>query len=149
MTKILEKPTFVVVLLLVLSAYLYFFQLDKIALTDPDETFYAQTAKEMVQKGEWLTPTLYGKPQFEKPVLFYWLVEASYKILASFIMGNVVLYTLGVLWLVSLYRISLVNAVRIGVLPFLAVEAVKILTAAFIYRAIADRSRSIFSEKIN
>ena len=68
-----------------------------------------------------------------------------YKILASFIMGNVVLYTLGVLWLVSLYRISLVNAVRIGVLPFLAVEAVKILAAAFIYRVIADRSRSIFS----
>ena len=53
-------------------------QLDKIALTDPDETFYAQTAKEMFQKGEWLTPTLYGEPQFEKPILFYWLIEISY-----------------------------------------------------------------------
>ncbi len=80
MVKILEKPVIVALLLLVLSGYLYFFQLDKIALTDPDETFYGQTAKEMFLKGEWLTPTLYGKPQFEKPILFYWLIEISYKI---------------------------------------------------------------------
>ena len=78
--KLLERPIIVVLLLLVLSGYLYFFQLDKIALTDPDETFYGQTAKEMFLKGEWLTPTLYGQPQFEKPILFYWLIEISYKI---------------------------------------------------------------------
>lgn len=80
MMKLLEKPIIVVLLLLVLSGYLYFFQLDKMALTDPDETFYGQTAKEMLLKGEWLTPTLYGQPQFEKPILFYWLIEISYKI---------------------------------------------------------------------
>ena len=80
MIKLLERPIIVVLLLLILSGYLYFFQLDKIALTDPDETFYGQTAKEMFLKGEWLTPTLYGKPQFEKPILFYWLIEISYKI---------------------------------------------------------------------
>ncbi|MCX5668483.1 MAG: glycosyltransferase family 39 protein [Candidatus Omnitrophica bacterium] len=80
MMKLLERPIIVVLLLLALSGYLYFFQLDKIALTDPDETFYAQTAKEMFLKGEWLTPTLYGKPQFEKPILFYWLIEISYKV---------------------------------------------------------------------
>jgi 4-amino-4-deoxy-L-arabinose transferase-like glycosyltransferase len=80
MIKPLERPIIVILLLLVLSGYLYFFQLDKIALTDPDETFYGQTAKEMFLKGEWLTPTLYGKPQFEKPILFYWLIEISYKI---------------------------------------------------------------------
>ena len=79
MMKLLERPIIVVLLLLVLSGYLYFFQLDKIALTDPDETFYGQTAKEMFLKGEWLTPTLYGQPQFEKPILFYWLIEISYQ----------------------------------------------------------------------
>jgi 4-amino-4-deoxy-L-arabinose transferase-like glycosyltransferase len=79
MMKLLERPIIVVLLLLVLSGYLYFFQLDKIALTDPDETFYAQTAKEMFLKGEWLTPTLYGQPQFEKPIFFYWLIEISYR----------------------------------------------------------------------
>lgn len=80
MDRILQKPIPAVFLLIILCGYLFFFQSGKLALTDPDETFYAQTAREMAAKGEWVTPYLYGKPQFEKPILFYWLVEASYKV---------------------------------------------------------------------
>ena len=69
------------------------------------------------------------------------------KIIASFATGNAALYTLGVLWLMLIYRISIINAVAIGVLPFVAVEAAKIFIAAFIYRKIADRSRNIFSQR--
>ncbi len=79
MNTIPRKLIIPILILAILSAGLLLFQLDKIALTDPDETFYAQTAKEMVRKGEWLTPILYGEPQFEKPILFYWFVEISYK----------------------------------------------------------------------
>ena len=80
MDKILKKPFLAISLLAVLCAYLFFFKLGGMALTDPDETFYAQTAKEMLNKGDWTTPYLYGNPQFEKPIMIYWLVEASYKI---------------------------------------------------------------------
>lgn len=80
MNKILERPAFSIALLVVLSAYLFFFQLGNIALMDPDEVFYGQTAKEMLSRGEWLTPYLYGKPQFEKPILFYLLVKVSFMI---------------------------------------------------------------------
>lgn len=80
MEKLLQKPIIAISILAIFCGYLFFFQAGKLALTDPDETFYAQTAKEMVTKGEWITPYLYGKPQFEKPILFYWLVEASYKV---------------------------------------------------------------------
>lgn len=80
MDRILQKPVLAVSLLVVLCGYLFCFQSGNLALTDPDETFYAQTAREMVARGEWVTPYLYGKPQFEKPILFYWLLEASYKI---------------------------------------------------------------------
>jgi 4-amino-4-deoxy-L-arabinose transferase-like glycosyltransferase len=66
--------------LVILSGYLFFFHLGNMALTDPDETFYGQTAKEMLNRNEWSTPYLYGKPQFEKPIFFYWMVEASYRI---------------------------------------------------------------------
>lgn len=59
---------------------MFFLGLGDLPLTDPDETFYAQTAREMLSRGEWVTPYLYGKPQFEKPVLFYWLVESSFKV---------------------------------------------------------------------
>lgn len=80
MKKIFDRPVVFILILAVLAGYLFFFRLGSLALTDPDETFYAQTSKEMLQKGEWLTPTLYGKPQFEKPILFYWLVHISYLI---------------------------------------------------------------------
>ncbi|MDD3905828.1 MAG: glycosyltransferase family 39 protein [Candidatus Omnitrophica bacterium] len=80
MNKIIERPVLAISILTVLCAFIFFFRLGGMALTDPDETFYAQTAKEMLHSGDWVTPSLYGKPQFEKPILIYWLVGASYKI---------------------------------------------------------------------
>ncbi len=80
MEKLTSKPVFIILLLTIISSCFFFSGLDGIALTDPDETFYAQTAKEMLERGEWLTPYLYGKPQFEKPILFYWALELSFKI---------------------------------------------------------------------
>ena len=80
MNKLMKRPILPVIIFLALSWYLFFFRLDAMGLTDPDETFYAQTAKEMLSKGEWLTPQIFGKPQFEKPIFFYWLVELSFKV---------------------------------------------------------------------
>lgn len=68
-----------VAVLLAVSAFLFLFGLGDMALTDPDETFYAQTAREMHSANEWITPTIFGKPQFEKPILYYWLIELSYR----------------------------------------------------------------------
>lgn len=68
------------VLLILFSAYLFLFGLGKMPLTDPDEPFYAETAREMLNRGEWLTPIIFGKPQFEKPPLYYWLIISSYKV---------------------------------------------------------------------
>ena len=79
MINIMKRPILPVIIFLALSWYLFFFRLDAMGLTDPDETFYAQTAKEMLSKNEWLVPHIFGKPQFEKPVFFYWLVEISFK----------------------------------------------------------------------
>ena len=68
-----------------------------------------------------------------------------FKMAASFAVANIALYTCGVLWLMLVYKIGIASAVRIGVLPFVAVESIKILAATFAYRLIADRSRTIFS----
>lgn len=54
-----------------------------LSLTNPDEVFYVQTAKEMIQHKTWLTPYLFGAPQFEKPILLYWFLRLS-----SIIFGN-------------------------------------------------------------
>jgi 4-amino-4-deoxy-L-arabinose transferase-like glycosyltransferase len=49
-------------------------------LVGPDEPRYAQVAREMFLRGDLITPTLGGHTWFEKPVLLYWLMIASYKV---------------------------------------------------------------------
>jgi 4-amino-4-deoxy-L-arabinose transferase-like glycosyltransferase len=57
----------------------YFFGLT-IPLVGPDEPRYSQVAREMFERGDWVTPTLGGFDWFEKPALLYWLQIASYKL---------------------------------------------------------------------
>lgn len=109
MKNIFDRPIIFIPILIALGAFFFIFHLDSPALTDPDETFYAQTAKEMLNRDEWITPYLYGKPQFEKPILFYWLVRVSYMVFgvnefaarlpsAIFgIIGLILIYLLGAL----------------------------------------------------
>jgi 4-amino-4-deoxy-L-arabinose transferase-like glycosyltransferase len=49
-----------------------------VSLTNPDEVFYAQTAKEMIQHKAWLTPYLFDAPQFEKPIVVYWFLRIAF-----------------------------------------------------------------------
>ena len=67
-------------LLAFICAVVFWWRLGWLGLIDPDEPFYAQTAREMVDSGDWVTPQIFGHPQFEKPIFFYWLTAAAYKI---------------------------------------------------------------------
>ena len=69
-----------VLILIVCCLFLYFIGCTSINLTDPDEVFYSETAKEMLVSNSVLTPLIFGKPQFEKPPLFYWLLMVSFKV---------------------------------------------------------------------
>jgi 4-amino-4-deoxy-L-arabinose transferase-like glycosyltransferase len=66
--------------LLAVSGLMFWWRLGHLGLIDPDETFYAQTTREMVERDDWVTPHIFGKPQFEKPILFYWQTMVSQKI---------------------------------------------------------------------
>lgn len=67
-------------ILLVLCVLVFWVRLGRIGLIDPDEPFYAVTAQEMLQGGDWVTPRIFGEAQFEKPVFYYWLVAATYQV---------------------------------------------------------------------
>jgi 4-amino-4-deoxy-L-arabinose transferase-like glycosyltransferase len=64
--------------LLLLAALTFFTGLGRGAITDSDEAFYAESAREMVASGDWLTPHYNYEPRFQKPVLYYWLTAATY-----------------------------------------------------------------------
>ena len=66
--------------LFALAIFLCFWGNDKTPLFDTDEPRYAQAAKEMMQRGDWVLPTFNGQPRYAKPVMFYWLLIAAYKI---------------------------------------------------------------------
>ncbi len=52
---------------------LYFFGLDRAGLLGPDEPRYAAIGRTMAASGNWITPSLWGQPWFEKPPLLYWM----------------------------------------------------------------------------
>lgn len=69
--------------LLLLAAVTFFAGLGRGAITDSDEAFYADAAREMVASGDWITPYYNYEPRFQKPVLYYWLSAA-----ASVVLGD-------------------------------------------------------------
>lgn len=64
--------------LLLLCIFFFFLGNNLVHLTDPDEVFYAQTAKEMASRHQWLTPYIFNQPQFEKPPLTYWFIKLAF-----------------------------------------------------------------------
>lgn len=66
--------------LLALVLVLFFFQLGAYPLFDLDEPRYAQAAREMLQRGDWVTPYFNDVVRFDKPVFFYWLIMLAYKL---------------------------------------------------------------------
>ncbi|HEX8355326.1 MAG TPA: phospholipid carrier-dependent glycosyltransferase, partial [Pyrinomonadaceae bacterium] len=58
----------------------YFYGLGAVPLLGPDEPRYAQVAREMYARGDWVTPTLGGRTWFEKPALLYWLTSVAYRL---------------------------------------------------------------------
>jgi 4-amino-4-deoxy-L-arabinose transferase-like glycosyltransferase len=66
-------------LLVAFCGFLCFFGLGAFGLVGADEPRYAQVAREMLERSDWITPTLLGKPWLEKPVLYYWEAMLSFR----------------------------------------------------------------------
>jgi 4-amino-4-deoxy-L-arabinose transferase-like glycosyltransferase len=68
-----------VLLLVAFCGFLFFYGLGAFGLLGADEPRYAQVAREMLDRSDWVTPTLQGKPWLEKPVLYYWQARLSFR----------------------------------------------------------------------
>jgi 4-amino-4-deoxy-L-arabinose transferase-like glycosyltransferase len=64
--------------LLVAAILPYFVNLGVSSIWDANEAFYAQTPREMMEAGDYVTPSFNFQLRMNKPVLSYWNVAASY-----------------------------------------------------------------------
>jgi 4-amino-4-deoxy-L-arabinose transferase-like glycosyltransferase len=71
----LPRPALTLLLLALLT---FFLGLGRPAIGDTDEGFYAESAREMVESGDWLTPHFNYDDRWQKPVLYYWGAAALY-----------------------------------------------------------------------
>lgn len=63
-----------------LCACFLFYGAGSFGIVGADEPRYAQIAREMLERRDWVTPTLGGTPWLEKPVLYYWGAQISFSI---------------------------------------------------------------------
>ena len=79
-----------VLLLVAFCGFLFFYGLGSFGLIGADEPRYAQVAREMLQRHDWITPTLHGAPWLEKPVLYYWQAMLVTRVWRAFLPADAV-----------------------------------------------------------
>jgi len=63
--------------------FLFFYGLNQFGLVGADEPRYAQVAREMLERRDWVTPVLGGQPWLEKPPLYYWQAMVAYSVFGT------------------------------------------------------------------
>jgi 4-amino-4-deoxy-L-arabinose transferase-like glycosyltransferase len=69
-----------VYLLVILSLLIYFFNLGAFQVWQPNEAFYADASRRMLETKDFITPIYNGELTLEKPPLTYWLVSLGFYI---------------------------------------------------------------------
>ena len=67
-------------LLLIAAVVPYFVGLNDSSIWDANEAFYVETPREMLESGDYVSPSFNYEPRFNKPVLSYWIVAAFYRV---------------------------------------------------------------------
>jgi len=77
-----SKPSHLIHLIVLLSlcGLLLLWGLGSMGLTDRDEGRNAEAGREMLESGDWISPTFNYEPRYAKPALVYWLMTLSYKL---------------------------------------------------------------------
>jgi 4-amino-4-deoxy-L-arabinose transferase-like glycosyltransferase len=69
-----------VVLLMLLSGVLFFWQLDAYSVFNHTEAKQAEIARQVWVRHDWITPFYNGEIYFDKPILLHWLIRLGFSI---------------------------------------------------------------------
>ncbi|MBI5970376.1 MAG: glycosyltransferase family 39 protein [Deltaproteobacteria bacterium] len=75
------KPRLLTAIFVGLVVFISFFKSGGFFLFDVDEAVFSEASREMLETGDFITPTYNLEPRYDKPVLIYWFMAASYKLL--------------------------------------------------------------------
>ncbi len=64
--------------ILIVGSLLLLIGLGDLGLTDRDEGSNAEAAREMLETGDWISPTLNYEPRYAKPAFVYWIISGTY-----------------------------------------------------------------------
>ncbi|WP_378952978.1 ArnT family glycosyltransferase [Pelosinus sp. sgz500959] len=96
-----------ITIILCVSWLITFSNLGNLPLFDPDEPVYAETALEMLQNQDFISPRIYGDFWYDKPPMYYWLVAGAFKLFGAgefaarfpaallAVLGSILLYLAG------------------------------------------------------
>lgn len=74
------KTMLVVAAPFILIAAMVAFSIVAFPLSEPDETRYAEIAREMVATGDWVIPRVSGSPYVDKPPLLFWATAVCFEV---------------------------------------------------------------------
>jgi dolichol-phosphate mannosyltransferase len=131
-------------------------------LIDPDESRYAEISREMLESGDFVVPTRFGKPYLDKPPLLYWLTATSFRLFGvseasarlvpalSAILTVVITYALGArlvgyaaAWLGSLSMLSCFGFLMSGRFVFIDTVLTCFTTVSLLTGYLACRDRDV------
>ncbi len=71
---------FALIFLLVVISVNLLWGIGSVPLLDPDEPVYAETAREMIEFKDYLSPRIFNEYWYDKPPMYYWLVAGVFKL---------------------------------------------------------------------
>jgi 4-amino-4-deoxy-L-arabinose transferase-like glycosyltransferase len=80
MQRLAERPWLALLVVLGVAALADLVGLRERVLIVGDEALYATAAREMLERGDWIVPSFNYEPRYQKPILSYWLIAASYHV---------------------------------------------------------------------
>lgn len=127
-----------VLLAFVLSSY-------SVPLTDIDEGAFSEATREMMARGNLVSPTLNGAPRHDKPILIYWAQAASVSLLGpgefGFRLPSIIA---ALLWMWALYRFCLRHGEPRTAQVATLVMSLTVLVGVVAKAAIADALLNLF-----
>ncbi|MBI5235722.1 MAG: glycosyltransferase family 39 protein [Deltaproteobacteria bacterium] len=131
--------------LILLTISLSFFKSGGLILFDVDEAVFSEASREMLETGDYITPTYNYEPRYDKPILIYWLMSASYKLLGvNEFSARAVSGVFGVLLVMMTFHF--IKRVRGGLAAYLAAFALLVNIEFFVYShsAVTDMTLTFF-----